>query len=294
MNEQTKDLCQECRQSAFQYQCPRCSFRSCSLACCQAHKQRTQCTGKRDRTAFVKVGEMTDATLQNDYHFLEDVIGRLDANQRFLRQSGGAKRQRRAEEHDTDAHILLQAARKQDGIAPKRLILPMQNGQASNSEPSDRTTGRGLSNLQNHARNRGVSLLCLPPFMERHKQNQTRIRNKNIFWTVEWRVYPDTGQAKSTTVHQISETAILWDELCQLVSNGDQRLAKHSFLLKNELSPANAPKYTLVSSSSTLANALMDQTIIEFPSIHIVPPCRLEEFPLSIQMIEDMKNAMNE
>jgi hypothetical protein len=268
---------------------------------------------------------MSNATLQNDYHFLEDVKGRMESNQRFLRQSGGkqqhSKRQRQLwmipenseDGGETAAHTLLQAARK-EGIAPKRLILPMelQNNQwrrdageqsaAISNDPSEQQhhssrsaahqrTGF-LSNLQNHARHRGVTLLRLPPFMERHKRNETRIRNKMIYWTIEWRIYhgnnnntagSDTNTT-TMTIAQTCETAVLYDELRRLVENADPCWAQHSLLLKNELSPAKAPMYTMISKSSTLLDALTDQTIIEFPTIHAVPPCRLTEFPLLIQI----------
>jgi hypothetical protein len=312
---------------------------------------------------------MSDATLASDYHFLEDVTGKIDANQRFLRQSGGgggggggnphhySKRPRHQSiggEAIGEQHALLQAARK-DGIASKRLILPV-GVDFSTLQPSDNipaeevapatitaTTNNqqqhlptaemnrggggpspaptaaaqvqrqmGLSNLQNHARQRGITLLRLPPFMERHKRNETCVRNKLIYWTVEWRIYPDTNSAAigdgagakkngasdanstvttttTTVVAQTCETAVLWDELRRLVVEtvDEHLLARHSLLLKHELSPANAPKYVMVSTSSsaTLADALADQTIIEFPIFHVVPPARLKDFPLLIQSI---------
>jgi hypothetical protein len=313
---------------------------------------------------------MSDATLANDYHFLEDVIGKINANQRFLRQSGGgggggnpqhSKRPRHQSwtgEPLGEQHALLQAARK-DGIASKRLILPMgedfktlqphdnfpaeevapatitatTDNQQQHLPTSEMNRGgggpspapaaaapvqrqMGLSNLQNHARQRGITLLRLPPFMERHQRNETCVRNKLIYWTVEWRIYPnshpiDTGTSPaaiggakngasdaqttvtttttSKVVAQTCETVVLWDELRRLVVEtvDEHQLARHSLLLKHELSPANAPKYVMVSSSSstTLADALADQTIIEFPTFHVVPPARLKDFPLLIQSI---------
>jgi hypothetical protein len=327
-----------------------------------------RCTGKRDRTAFVKVGDMSNATLSNDYHFLDDVIGKIDANQRFLRQSGGvgggtaagkhpsSSSNKRSRQHqsswkihteeepgagggEAQQHALLQAARK-DRIAPKRLTLPstMEEQQshdtsilveemappaaaapttAAANDHQEQSAERhrrdaaaaaaqdrqaGLSNLQNHARHRGVTMLRLPSFMERHKRNETCIRNKMIYWTVEWRLYPDhdaddqhdkhnsLGAVKTTTVAQTCETTVLFDELRRLLQleNADAQLlaCHHSLLLKHELSPANAPKYSMVASSSaTLADALTDQTIIEFPTVHVVPPTKLKDFPLLIQSI---------
>lgn len=75
-------LCQECKEHKFQYQCPRCSFRTCSLKCCKSHKERTGCNGKRDRTKFLSMAHMDDATMTSDYHFLEDILGAVERAKR--------------------------------------------------------------------------------------------------------------------------------------------------------------------------------------------------------------------
>lgn len=56
-------LCQECKKSEWKYKCPRCDLRSCGLDCVKAHKARTGCSGKRDRTAFVPLAEFCDNVL---------------------------------------------------------------------------------------------------------------------------------------------------------------------------------------------------------------------------------------
>lgn len=71
---QRTSTCEECRQVESVYFCPRCQIRTCSLKCVRAHKERTQCSGKRNRSEFLPVCRMTDNTLRNDYFFLEDVL----------------------------------------------------------------------------------------------------------------------------------------------------------------------------------------------------------------------------
>ncbi|EER18252.1 conserved hypothetical protein, partial [Perkinsus marinus ATCC 50983] len=39
-------LCQVCKNNDFKYTCPACSMRTCSLECVNAHKAKTNCTGK--------------------------------------------------------------------------------------------------------------------------------------------------------------------------------------------------------------------------------------------------------
>lgn len=77
-------LCEECKQTEWKYKCPGCELRSCGLACVKAHKTRTGCSGKRDRTAFVPLAEFCDNVLVSDYNLLEEM----------LRQTESAKRAR--------------------------------------------------------------------------------------------------------------------------------------------------------------------------------------------------------
>lgn len=77
-------LCQECSENIFRYQCPRCSLRTCSLRCCKAHKERTDCNGKRDRTKYLPLAHMNDGTIDSDYHFLEDVLGAVERAKRTV------------------------------------------------------------------------------------------------------------------------------------------------------------------------------------------------------------------
>lgn len=56
-------LCQECKKVEWKYKCPRCELRSCGLACVKAHKARTECSGKRDRTGFVPLAQFCDNVL---------------------------------------------------------------------------------------------------------------------------------------------------------------------------------------------------------------------------------------
>ncbi|MCO5554204.1 hypothetical protein L7F22_007732 [Adiantum nelumboides] len=55
--------CEECKKEVAKYKCPACSLRSCSLPCVRAHKTRTSCSGKRDRTGFVPMDSFDDAQL---------------------------------------------------------------------------------------------------------------------------------------------------------------------------------------------------------------------------------------
>ncbi|KAM6571799.1 hypothetical protein CsatA_015879 [Cannabis sativa] len=79
-------LCEECKLNDSKYKCPGCSIRSCSLPCVKAHKQRTGCTGKRDRTQFVPISQFDDNQLISDYNLLEEVKRASDSAQRMRKK----------------------------------------------------------------------------------------------------------------------------------------------------------------------------------------------------------------
>ena len=57
--------CEICKEVLAIYRCPRCEIRTCSLKCVKKHKAERECNGKRDKTKYVAVKEMTDYTLIN-------------------------------------------------------------------------------------------------------------------------------------------------------------------------------------------------------------------------------------
>lgn len=76
--------CEVCQTAAAKYRCPGCGVTFCSVACSKAHKAASGCSGKRDRTAFVGLGDITDTVLASDYMLLEDSRRRKDAGYRTL------------------------------------------------------------------------------------------------------------------------------------------------------------------------------------------------------------------
>ncbi|KAI8112512.1 hypothetical protein M9434_003835 [Picochlorum sp. BPE23] len=69
----TGALCQVCKEKVPKYTCPGCERKTCSLECVQEHKKQYSCTGKRDRTSFVKREDLSHKTLISDYKLLEEV-----------------------------------------------------------------------------------------------------------------------------------------------------------------------------------------------------------------------------
>ncbi len=81
------------------YRCPRCATRTCSLPCYKRHQQWSQCSGKRDPTAYVKKSQLvTPAGIDHDYNFLTGVERALDRAGRQnvdMRLHGGGRSSKR-------------------------------------------------------------------------------------------------------------------------------------------------------------------------------------------------------
>jgi hypothetical protein len=338
MTIEPKKSCQECHQREFLYQCPRCSFRSCSLACCQAHKKQTGCNGKRDRTGvFMPMGRMDDSTINSDYHFLEDVLGQVESGKRLLRQVGeaasaeqagqaNAKRQRRGLESSTDndgsegtsSHPLIQSAEALAAVARlPGLAVQQPSAGTTNSKSPQQHAHPKWRHFEQQCTNRGVKLLLMPPGLERHKSNKSHLKKDVLYWTVEWRIHqspmtttttatesttPRESKARSIThaparvlLSKISEQTIVRLAIQQVepsvstTSGGDdvKDWSNYSLLLKRLPCPSHQPLYVKISDTSTLATALKDMTVIEYPTIEVVPASRSAEFPLAIQDVSE-------
>ncbi|XP_076026325.1 box C/D snoRNA protein 1 [Genypterus blacodes] len=64
--------CGQCGSEEAKYKCPACFKHSCSLLCVKNHKERSGCTGVRDKTAYVALSQFDEMALLNDYRLLED------------------------------------------------------------------------------------------------------------------------------------------------------------------------------------------------------------------------------
>ena len=74
----TKNLCGECKEAVAKYKCPVCSVRTCSLKCVNAHKARTQCSGVRDKTAYLPMNKLGDREMFSG-NFSSDQTAQMEA-----------------------------------------------------------------------------------------------------------------------------------------------------------------------------------------------------------------------
>jgi len=334
------NLCQECKVAEFCYQCPGCGFRSCSLTCCRAHKERLQCNGRRDRTTFLRLGQMSDHTLTSDFHFLEDMIRNVDAGKRVLKRTragggggggggGGSgsdfhnnhgnKRPRRTtpgldqDENEvalaTPSHPLLHASRTY--MQPVVSAAPRQhNTNWSHVSPRWRHVAKFA------LEQRSTKILFMPNGMQRRLQNTTHLKKDVIHWTVEWIFHHpmstgSTAQKKEKTTTTTSASMQTPTTTVQLITLPEStqllQAMEHPQLLQQQRKVAtndaataslvteNSVKllikqiphktYTVLSSSATLRDILKERTVIEFPTIEVVPVERLNEFHISLQEV---------
>ena len=75
----TSALCEICKEVAFRYKCPRCLKKTCCLACVKLHKTRDDCSGLRDKTAYVAMKQFSEI------HLLNGTLAVLSVSSRFLR-----------------------------------------------------------------------------------------------------------------------------------------------------------------------------------------------------------------
>lgn len=329
------NLCQECQSNEFRYQCPRCNFRSCSLACCKAHKEKLSCDGKRDKTAFLRLSQMDDQTLSSDYHFLEDVLRNVDSGKRRIGKNGVGggggggnpfhitnKRPRHASNMDSTTasdpppHPLVKASQ----AAPP--LPSIHNKNWSHLAPRWRHVAK-----QALEQSRNTKILFMPNGMQRRLQNQTHLKKDIFHWTVEWTIHdrndvvgndkknvkeppqaatPATiSTKKSPRVVRLSISEELTlpqamqqhraelhiDTTATNNNNNGIRLLIKQIPLKtyavvwsiddNDDDNAQTTSGTI----PTLRDVLKDRTVIEFPTIEVVPYQRLSEFPLGVQEV---------
>lgn len=65
VNGQTSKECEICHAEDWKYTCPRCLIHTCSVPCVKKHKLDTQCSGERDKTAYVPLKSYNESTMMN-------------------------------------------------------------------------------------------------------------------------------------------------------------------------------------------------------------------------------------
>ncbi|KAJ2777915.1 arp2/3 complex subunit [Coemansia javaensis] len=197
--------CEQCREQGAKYKCPGCLARTCSVACAQAHKAATGCSGKRDRTGFVKRGDYDANTMMSDYGLLQELardhaLLQRDAERQGVRAPGGGGR----------------------SAAP-----------SSSSGSSSVTLTRAQRTIVARARDkRHVTIRYMSPGITRHQQNKTIWQSSasRLVWTLELAVPEIEGVASrwvESGFHDVCRVGDLWSRLLQAQPGGGRHHHHH-------------------------------------------------------------------
>jgi hypothetical protein len=130
--------------------------------------------------------------------------------------------------------------------------------------------------------------------MERHKSNRSYVKQNTLFWTVEWIICGPEGKgAKKSAASPsklitsgLSENASLWGAISEVIKSDPSRRGvdrpPFRLLMRRRPCPPKLPSFVELCDTATLASALADTTVIEFPTIFVVHVDRLQEFPRAV------------
>jgi len=239
--------CEQCSNPS-KYKCPKCEVRSCSLACVQAHKEKVDCDGLRNKTKYKALDNFSDLDMVNDFRLLEEISRTVD----------GCRRDK------------LKRSTRQGTEMMRAPKLP-----------------RHLANLQNQAKLRGMRLRYLPPHFSRRVANTSnyQYKTKSISWMVEL-VFPHAS--KNIVLDKIDERTKLWKVISDYVEFKTTDDPKDPFqfyrsvgygglalYLKTEgscppLAGGQPRRFWPLNMKRSLKTNLKGKVLIEYPIIHVV------------------------
>jgi hypothetical protein len=220
---------------------------------------------------------MSDATTQSDFFFLENVLQTVDGGKRLLKELG-------ATAGGGTSSLVMAPKQPDDDGADEESHAKRQKTSLESLPPKWRR-------LVQQALERKVTLLLMPPGMERHKSNTTHFHTKSeiLYWKVEF-IFHAGGETKPITTlvsNKVSEESKLieeWNKYAQKMEVNE----KLHFLLKKLPCPSNKPQYVELDKDSTLKQALQGMTVIEYPTIVVVAAIDLHKFPRLIQEVDSL------
>ncbi|KAI5466979.1 hypothetical protein BGZ63DRAFT_370065 [Mariannaea sp. PMI_226] len=178
-------LCSICHVCPPKYKCPRCTIRTCSLACIKKHKAWSECTGERDATAYVPPAKLkTPAGIDHDYNFLHGIELAVERNEKLL-----IGERKLVQEEELRPLTVQEVKWKpgRDGRNRKVLVTRVLR------EPKSRTFERFLAQ---RLKKLNINITCAPMGMARQKENRTTLnrRTGRINWQVEWITFAPSNE----------------------------------------------------------------------------------------------------
>ncbi|KAJ3880209.1 hypothetical protein F5051DRAFT_324394 [Lentinula edodes] len=179
-------LCQVCNARYAIYTCPRCKIRTCSLPCSSSHKVATNCSGERNKAAFVNMRDYTWGTLMSDFTYLEDV-GRKVGEWGAIIGKG--------------SYAIPDTGRDANGMRGRGM-------RAGRAQFRGRGGGRaGVAKtkrdiLKTQLEMQDISMDLLPLGMERRQHNQSiwDFKNQTAYLTIEFKFHPPQDPTSSKQI----------------------------------------------------------------------------------------------
>ena len=279
---------------APRYRCPRCSGRTCSLPCYKRHQQWSQCSGRRDRAAFVAKSQLTTpAGIDHDYNFLSGIERTLDKAERVTTDKGVrvhqigpggkidlASRTRNVQQRYKDAQVIVKYAPL--GMARQKLNRTQWNGKCRCI--TWRIEWVGLTGLRKLDLCDETCVLAEAYARALHqttsgkaKKKKRHIHNKALAENGDHspkQQLPPQQPNPEMGIDESSKSAEL-DILSQPPSQntGDTPHAHEPvhFYLHKTLTRAVQPVLIPLSSSDTISSCLKNRIVLEFPTIYALP-----------------------
>lgn len=264
--------CSVCEVDAVKYTCPGCGRKSCSLPCVQEHKTRFFCTGKRNRTEFVKRGAMSDVTLRSDFKFLEEVSLAEDVAKRSKPPTP-----RRV----LPSHLksLVHQARLR-GVNLKLVSPGMQKRKLNSSRydyKSKRLMWRVVWKISGLAGNENA-------VSEHASEGNGECSNENkVIECIDARV--DDGSIVATILEPHIKQTVKGnddDDDVQSKQADDTVVPQVAVVLRKEGTPADKPEYYRINTASSLKDVLAGKTVIEYPEFICIPSEHLDQYLICV------------
>ncbi|KAJ3117528.1 hypothetical protein HK100_000808 [Physocladia obscura] len=226
------------------YKCPACDAKSCSVLCVRAHKKATNCTGQRNKTAYVSLQKYNESTMANDFVFLEDAARLADnAARGIVTATGGGGRY--AYQHTAKEMHFLKACRN------RRIAV--------------------------HFMPKGMSRHDI-------NKSYFHLKSQKVMWTVEWVFIAEKTKQVTFVQHDsVPDTSTFQDLTSTLLDSNVSPippklliqlskligLKNLNIYLRRENFPANQPRYYSMDIDGTVKAGLGEKDVVEYPTFLI-------------------------
>ncbi|KAJ1675733.1 Box C/D snoRNA accumulation [Spiromyces aspiralis] len=293
-----RPMCQQCNCAEFKYKCPACEARTCSLACSKQHKQKTGCTGIRDKTKFVPRKEYDENTMMSDYTFLQDMS----------REQTNTKRDRTKAERRIKGGIVKYRHMTRMAKARRKVgIITMSPGlKRHDSNRTNWNAKRGclfftldlIWVLDREGRDGGPQVIKL---VDHGFPDEFGLHSLLDVYTAtssgpgddtgkpapKVRIVSPTGQEFNFGSHASRhEVETLRELLLPHMESDSEGAAKRLvWLLKVPIMSGKMPTYRRVDPGMPLHTQLANQSVLEYPTIYVysrMPEVSLDGYPVTI------------